>query len=97
MKKTNLLIIILFLAFVFTSACGAVGQVDNATAAENVIALPDPTQALQNANTLNNPDSDELPLAMELSLGSFMLEKTDYPIGPDQASALLPLRKTAPV
>ncbi len=37
----------------------------------------------------------DLPLAMQLALGTFKLEGTDYPVSAEQATSLLPLWKAA--
>jgi hypothetical protein len=82
MQKTLLLNLVLLAALVL-AACGPVAAGGAAQAGNGTAANGTPS-----ANR-------EMPLTVQLALGTFKLEETDYPITAEQAQKLLPLWKAA--
>jgi len=96
MKKIFLLIGFLFLITLVIGACGSsADQTDMESSGDTSPAVSEVegTPAPGDESFRLGLNEGETPLAMKLSLGSFKLEQTDYPIGEDQAGELLPLWK----
>ena len=81
MKRTTLVTGSLLVSLLL-AACSVAGQ-------------GDPAQAAQNAGntTVSGGNTRKLPQAMKLALGTFKLEKTNYPLDPAEAAQLLFLWK----
>ena len=64
-------------------------------AACSLVSQGDPAQAAQNSGntTASGGNTRELPQAMKLALGTFKLEKTNYPLDAAEAAQLLFLWK----
>ena len=106
MKKITVVFSVLILIAISISACNASEQVNPATQQGTSIANADTdnssgddTGIVENTQVPATPGSrqrladGEIPLAMKITLGTFLLEGTDYPINAEQAAELLPLWK----
>jgi hypothetical protein len=71
-------------------AAQASGGEGAGTSSEGVTAQEPDVEVTPNAS-----QEREVPQAMQLVLGTFMLEKTDHPVDAEQAAMLLPLWKAA--
>ncbi len=93
MKKTLVWTILVTLSLLPFSACagrGVSSQTTNDSSGEGA--------SIQGAGLATTPiasEERETPLALQLALGTFKLEETDYPVDAEQATALLPLWKAA--
>jgi len=91
-KKTNLLLMIAVLLLAFTlAACGSPEQADFPQISAEPEVGDEPAAPEGTGDRVAREISQELQLAM----GTFILEETDYPIDAEQAAALLPLWKAA--
>ncbi len=87
MKKFQILLtwITILLTLGLLSAC-----------AGSTISTADSTkQSMVESKTSGEVGENNMPLAMDLALGTFKLEETDYPLTTEQAQTLLPLWKAA--
>ena len=96
MKKTTILISIALSGMLLLTACGTSSQSDIAQASvKEGSAAGDAVLQGSSLITTPAPGADNELLAMQLALGTFRLENTDYPVDAEQAAALLPLWKAA--
>lgn len=97
MKKHTMIISILLLSAVLLSACSSNGVESAAEAASEVLAevgtQVEETQSGAQAGASETESDFSMPSAMQLALGTFMLEETDYAIDADQAQEILVLWK----
>ncbi len=92
MKKTILILILIVLVLAL-AACG-----DTASEPETASSITNGDSAVSNGNdsAIEAADGDDefnLPVGTMLTLGTVMLEETEYAVDAEQASALLPLWK----
>lgn len=92
MKKTILILTLIVLVLALAACGGTVVEPEIAGSTTN----GDPAVSNGNSNTAETTDGDgefNLPVGTMLTLGTVMLEETEYAVDADQASALLPLWK----
>jgi hypothetical protein len=101
MRKTIIFISTALLGLFLLTACGTSAQADpsqvdvEAGASAGVIPAGDAALLDTDLAITPVPGTGDEPQAMQLALGTFRLEATDYPVGAEQAAALLPLWKAA--
>jgi hypothetical protein len=93
MKKHMIVISILLLSAVLLSACSTSGVESVAGALAEVGTQVDETQSDAQAGASETENELSMPSAMQLALGTFKLEETDYAIEAEQAQELLVLWK----
>ena len=91
MKKSMTLLSVLLVSLLLLTACSTT---DQSASAQTVVEADSSSGGalVPEGNPAVTPGPDT-PLAMQLALGTFKLEETDYPVDAEQASALLPLWK----
>lgn len=97
MRKIPFLISILILSLAVLTACSSASQAGSAQGA-SVADSPNEETPAQGAGLASAPGDEverELPQAIQLALGTFKLEESDYAIDAEQANRLLPLWKAA--
>lgn len=103
MKKPTIFISILLLGAVLLSACSTNGTESAVEAVaesvsdtiEEVEAQVSAAQSNAQTDSMGTIDEFSMPLAMQLVLGTFKLEESDYPVTDEQAQELLTLWKAA--
>jgi len=97
MKQTTIVISIALLGLLLLTACGTSSQSNTEQAGVEAESSGGIDAALLDTGLAITPvpGAGGQPLAMQLALGTFRLEDTDYPVDAEQAAALLPLWKAA--
>lgn len=96
MRNIIILISTALLSLILLTACSASTQSDSGQAAvEAGSSAADAAVHEAGLATTPIPGAGNASLAMQLALGTFKLEGTDYPVDAEQAAALLPLWKAA--
>jgi len=95
MKKNLIISGILALAIIITACSSASGQGSAVQAGGEAAAQGSTTQTVQGTPSPMQAGDFSMPLAMQLVLGTFKLDETDYPVEGTQAEQLLTLWKAA--
>jgi len=95
MKKNLIISGILALAIIITACSSASGQGSAVQAGGEAAAQASTTHTVQQTPSPMQAGDFSMPLAMQLVLGTFKLDETDYPVEGAQAEELLTLWKAA--